>query len=190
MTTFRTMIAAVTLTIGFGGAALAAPVACDELTPDVTNLVTLNDGCLAMVTPDNDSAAAVAGFFDVATWTELGRTGGLPDSDGPLTITGDKQSGTWSIAASVFTTYDRVMLVFKGADQALPDAVIAYLVSTTSGDYKTPFFDTHKDGYKEKDISHVTLYGGMIPTQVPVPAAGVLMLTALGGLGLMRRRKG
>lgn len=58
-------------------------------------------------------------------------------------------------------------------------SVLANVVRFTAGGTK-PFDDGN---------SNITA-AGLTVAPVPVPAAGVLMLTALGGLGLMRRRKG
>ena len=205
------LAAAAVLTVMAGGAH-AAPVACGTLAPDVTNSVTVNSGCLALFSADvdNDSNAAVAGMFGVAGWDQKAKinfpkdyAGGILSSNSVLTLTGNTLTGGWTISASVFAAWEKVMLVFKGGDKALPDAVIAYLITGSSvtgatGAYSSPFFDEEIDKktkvvtYKMKGISHVSLYAAkavLPPPPVPVPAAGFLLLGALGGLAALRRRR-
>ena len=104
-----------------------------------------------------------------------------------LTIIGNGESGTWSVLASLFDTYDRLMLVFKGPDgqsPAEPKGVVAYLLSANSGTYDTPFGNGSEDATNRMDISYVALYA-----QIPLPAAGWLLLGGLGALGFAARRK-
>lgn len=190
---------AATLVLGMAGVAQAAPVNCSTANPNVTNLVTANIGCQLLITPDNDSDAAVSGLFGEMNWTQIDKVDPPPGTDGALTLVGDatlggKLKGTWSISASVFSAWDSVMLVFKGADGALPDAVVAYLVDTTSGNYSSPFFDIQGGNgpnagqFKVKDISHVSLYVAN-PSVIPLPAGLPLLALGLGALALVRRRK-
>jgi len=185
---FKTLAAAAVLVMA-AGVASAAPLACSTLAPNVSNLVTLNIGCQALITPDNDSNTGVSGMFGVTDWTQIAKVDPLPGSSGGfLTIAGNLQEGTWSINASVLSSWNKIMLVFKGGDKALPDAVIGYLINTLSGDYDSPFFDAKNGGFKVKDISHVSLYVSD-PATIPVPAAGFLLVGALGGLAALRRRR-
>mgnify|MGYP002621903061 CR=1 FL=1 len=41
----------------------------------------------------------------------------------------------------------------------------------------------------DKDVSHISFYNTGVPEVVPVPAAGLMLITALGGFFAMRRRK-
>lgn len=196
-----TLAAAAVLAAGMWGGSPAAAASLDcsdpSVSPDVSGLVTPNIGCEVLTDADNDSNEAVAGMFGIADWERIAKVDPLPGADPVgdplLTITGDAEGGMWSIAQSVLDTYENVMLIFKGGDQALPQAVVGYLIQVASGDFDSPFFDIQNGGplagqFKVKNISHVSLYvSGMAP--VPLPAAGFLLIGALGGLGLMARRR-
>lgn len=185
--------AAVAVVIGAGQAG-AASVACDTLSPNVTDLVTPNYGCEALTSADNDSAAAVSGMFAETDWAQIAKVEGFPGTDSPLSILGDEEGGSWSVLASVFDMYEKVMLVFKGGDRALPEAVVGYLIKDTSGTYTSPFYDVqggrgpNAGQFKIKDISHVSLYAADRVSAVPVPAGLPLLMSALG-LGAMLRRR-
>ncbi len=174
--------------------AQAASVACDATT---AGLVTPNIGCEVLTSADNDSEAAVDGMFNVSGWDLIGKVEGDPfagGTDNGLTITGDAEGGTWSVAASILSTYQNVMLIFKGGDGALPEAVVGYLINASPGEYDSPFYQVQGGSgpnagtFTIKDISHVSLYvADMVP--VPVPAAGFLLVGALAGFGAVARKK-
>ncbi|HEX9858708.1 MAG TPA: VPLPA-CTERM sorting domain-containing protein [Paracoccaceae bacterium] len=187
--TAAALIAGVT----WSSSASAASVACDTLAPDVTNMVTPNIGCEALTSADNDSNAAVSGMFGVTDWMQIAKVDPVPGTDGGLTIGGDEQEGTWSISGAILAAYESIMLIFKGGDQALPTAVVGYLINTSPGVYTSPFYDIQPGGplagtFRIKDISHISLYVAN-PSPIPLPAAGILLIGALGGLGLLRRRR-
>jgi len=68
-----------------------------------------------------------------------------------------------------------------------PGSVIGYLIQDLAGEYDTPFSKTVRNGnIAFQGISHISLY---VATPIPVPAAGFLLIGALGGLALLRRRQ-
>ena len=59
-------------------------------------------------------------------------------------------------------------------------------LAVTTGGWETPL---NKQG-NNSGLSHLTFYDSVPPTVVvPVPAAGILLITALGGLGVAARRR-
>jgi hypothetical protein len=167
-----------------------------------------NSGC-ELGSTDNDNPPPRPGrvnadtMFNFADWLWAGTDNGLNGVDEPgtvniaLALTGDTKEGDWSISSTVFNVYEMVMLVFKGsnAPDTIPDSYVGYLLKSvdgTSGTYVTPF---SKDG-KLQDISHVSAYvrgvgscpsGNCSPTEVPLPAGILLLISALGGLGFLAR---
>lgn len=142
------------------------------------------------------------GFFDIDTWAFIGKigTGNLSDAtygDGA----GQPDPGSYDISSLFSGLTGNALLVFKSASaNAGTMSLVGYLfdVSDTaslSGTWTTPFecppFESNKqecNGFP-KDVSHISVYSTVAP--VPLPAAGVLLIGALGGLGFAaRRRKG
>ncbi|MDR6267678.1 VPLPA-CTERM sorting domain-containing protein [Roseobacter sp. N2S] len=165
--------------------------ACSSNTPDVTNNVTANDGCQVISGIGNDSESAVSGMFSITDWKQLGKVDPPPGSTsgGELTLTGGLISGTWTVTQNLLSSYGKIMLLFKaGQDHNTdPAATVGYLISTLTGTYNSPLYKDDGTG-DQRDISHVTLYVSD-PSPIPLPAGGVLLLTALAGLGFARRRK-
>jgi hypothetical protein len=127
-------------------------------------------------------------MFGVFDWNQIAKVDPLPGSNNGLTITGTQQEGTWTIAQSIFDAWQRVMLVFKGGNDnnTFPGSVVGYLIQDLTGDYESPLLNSRN--FNPRDISHVSLYVST-PSPIPLPAAGVLLIGALGGLGLLARRR-
>jgi hypothetical protein len=130
------------------------------------------------------------------------------EDDDPLSIDGnangfsfssdDKNfSGTWSISQALLDSWKFLAIVMKDGNQD-PIPTLAYLVNTSSGSWETPWANFKCEGKDEarecgwedlNSLSNVQLWVSdekMPP--VPVPAAGFLMIGALGGLAALRRR--
>lgn len=134
--------------------------------------------------PDGNAGNGMSGIFGISTWSEIARINAPGTSDGILSMTyaGDNKSGTWSVSS--WAGIAQAMLVVKGAD-----GFIAYLMdlSATSGSWNT--LGLVNNGGKQPEISHLSLYTTSGPAPIPLPAAGFLLLGALGGLAALRRRK-
>ncbi len=150
-------------------------------------------------------------FFGFSDWMFGGKVdspAGLSDTDGHLKLSqnGDSDplnvAGLWEVL-NPNPNY-QYMLIFKGGDKALPQAVVGYLLDALSGDYMSPFFDLKNlprnqdcvpqdpadytdDCYKSKTISHVSIYKRLAP--IPIPASLPLIFGAVGALVLVGRRR-
>jgi hypothetical protein len=124
------------------------------------------------------------GFFDIDTWEYEGMLG-----DAGLTGTGSGKSGTYDLTALFADLTGTVMLVFMGG---VDTTLVAFELdlSAPSGTWTTPFdcdrFTCAANG-QPKWARHVSVYSS--PAAVPLPAAGLMLAGALGGLALLRRRR-
>lgn len=133
--------------------------------------------------PDGDSSDGMEGIFGISTWSEIARIDAPGTSDGILSMTyTNGKSGGWSVSS--WAGIAQAMLVVKGSN-----GFIAYLMdlSSTSGTWNT--VGLLNNGGRQPDISHLTLYTTSGPAPIPLPAAGFLLLGALGGLAALRRKK-
>ena len=118
------------------------------------------------------------------------------DSANPFNIqinqtsqTGDSSDGTWSVDASLWTTYADAQLGFKLGTGNQPDEWFVYelVAGVTSGTWQFVNAFGTGGGY-----SHANLYSTetpFVPDPIPVPAAAWLFGSALLGLAGIKRRK-
>lgn len=185
MTYLTRLALAGTLALGTGGMAFAATYADCEA--DIADNLTSALGCEVRTDATQDFIEPVmtvnegeppeeqTGFFGINTWTFVAKDDGNP------------APGAYDFTGLFEGMVGDVLVVFKKGQYQL----VGYLLGTDdlTGSWTSPFFPS---GASDEDlrVSHITVYGNVAP--IPVPAAGLLMLGALGALGgvAARRRKG
>lgn len=178
------VLGAVAFLSGANSGAQAA--ACSAGTYDFSGAVTANSGCFTGPSTSTDSATLLNtdAAFGLTNWTELDKwdSGSLSNVNGLLNITPDATSpvvsGSWSIAGSVFSSYQSVLLVLKDGKN-IPDGYVAYLVTVANGTFVTPFVND-LTSFVQKNIGHFTLYASTTAlTATPIPGSLLLFATAL-----------
>ena len=190
--TLTTLATAVVLAVWGGVAAAATTTECPGAAAagrDFT--LTTNDpvtNTCYMWGDNNDSNDAV---FQAAILADFGPDYGLidkieiPDDDGPGILDGlaSLLGGTGGTFGPIdLTGLTDVIIVFKtgtgGTTPGFAAFLLADFIDFVSGEWSV----TEKQG-----LSHISIYANVAP--IPLPAAGFLLIGALGGLGLMRRRR-
>jgi hypothetical protein len=198
----KTILAGLVLALGMGATAQAAT--CSIGGYNFTLGVSGGAACVAGNDQGADGIQAQSlTFFGLNGWL-LGDSdagGGTGDVEfGSLGPIVDVASGSWSIAS--YNGFDQLMIVLK-ASTFYGAFLISEATSGLSGTWSITRDDTEQQCtgrgqnrvcidvpvLKPTNLSHTSLYHQPAPAPVPVPAAGLLLLGALGGLGLMRRRR-
>lgn len=136
----------------------------------------------------NDSAAAIGnipGLTSPPAWTLAWKSDG-PDGDKAITGSGfvnGQKSGVWSISS--FPELTQVVIALKAGNNFAAFLLEPFI---SSGEWEL-----------DRGLSHASIYYrsceegdagcGISTTPIPLPAAGFLLIGALGGLAVLRRRK-
>lgn len=134
----------------------------------------------------NDSNSNLDGLFGLTGWNELFKLNGGSGTAGAdgieLTVSDNNDGKSWMINS--FGDLESVMFIMKGGP-----SFSAFLMNTSilSGSWDN--LSMFNGGGRNADLSHWSVYATSNPAPIPLPAAGVLLITALGGLAAMRRRR-
>lgn len=112
-----------------------------------------------------DGASSVTGLFGYTDWTSFISVDTVP---------GDQKTGTFLVGDN---NYGMVAVLLKSSN-----TFAAYLFES-GFEGELEFFTAN-----DKGLSNYVVAGRM-PSPIPLPAGGILLITALGGLGFAARRR-
>lgn len=200
-------LSALLIAANFGlasGAAAFTWANCNTLTPDASGKLSGSVECAGNTSGGaaNPGLSDFNGLFGIDGWVEIAKesssTGGANLDAAGVTFLSDNNnfSGSWSITQSVLNLYTTIAIIMKDGNMA-PAPTIAYKVDASSfsgidfaGTWSTPWVNIH--GKENNSLSNVRFIGSGPATPIPLPAAGWLLISVFGGLGLanhMRRKR-
>lgn len=200
-------VAAFMLSVGFGVSSAEALTCPDPAATSVLRLLEISTdpsdnvnsiSCLASGTEPGADGAFEAAFpsYDFIG-KEEDKDLDPTENEGRGALDGvlDEVVGSsfWSGVQGEFTFTDPASdgayaILFKFGQPEISDSWFAIKVAGGLSPFNILWKSVDDQGELRKNaLSHVTLYG--TPAPIPVPAAGLLLLTALGGLGVAARRR-
>jgi hypothetical protein len=130
----------------------------------------------------------IAKFNTDGTGWEL-NTGVFPGiSSSMFTLTGTSgNAGTWSYNGT--TGVAITAFVLKAGNEFAIFEMNTPGTSFTDIDWSTALGELTNPRGEGRDLSHITFYDTADMAPIPVPAAGLLLVSAVGGMAVLRRRK-
>ena len=165
------------------------PDANDDTTPDTNqegndNIATFNVDFFEDVLGVSDGDYT-EGLFGQTDWEFIIKNDSPDGDDGDdLTITEPGTDGSFSYTGDL-SMFEQIVVVLKQSS-----TFSAYLFDTPV-DFSDASWSTQWAGNQSGELSHLSIYGrgdGDTP-QIPLPAAGWMMIAGIGGLAALRRRR-
>jgi hypothetical protein len=191
------------LIAALGAASLAGSASAATCTANAGNAVSLG-GAFQPCAPgggnDDKASNADAAKWTVneetifgGGWTAFQRTSktGTDFGDVDFSDGSNGTGGMFRVTTGFWDRYGEAMVVFDGSNSSKvsPETYLAYALKPNTYAfyvYVTPFLESGARGaLSPSGINNMTLYA----RPVPLPPAAVLFLSALGGLGLLSRRR-
>ena len=100
-------------------------------------------------------------------------------------------SGLWSILVPQgYALVDAYLALKSGEGNGDPDwALFSLPDGILSGSWAIDDPTCARGCNGEQSLSHISLYGTLVPATVPLPAGAPLLLAGLGALALLRRKR-
>lgn len=129
-------------------------------------------------------------FFGLTNWI-VGVSTDPTAGDGSIEAEATGQnsaSGTWAITS--YSGMGPLMIVLKSGHQ-FGAFLLGDLASALSGTWNIQRERCNVNGCTTlgKNLSHGSVYYSPVPSAVPVPAAGLMLLAGLAGLAALRRKR-